>query len=98
MPSPNIDESSPDTTIDFSFWNEGFVGSKGWTGPQVNNQSTKTYDSTIPKVEYPANLTPCPIPEFKQLSDDPMDPNWGGEDYTEKSVKAGKYAGSELSR
>lgn len=71
--------------------------SKGFTGPSGPvNQNIKSYDPTIPKVEYPANLTPCPIPEFKALSDDPMDTNWGGQDYTEKSVKSGKYAGSEI--
>lgn len=47
-------------------------------------------------IEYPAELMPCPKPTFTTLSDDPMDVNWGGEDFTEKSVKAGKYAGSEI--
>ena len=51
----------------------------------------------ILKVNYPPELLPCPEKEFKELSDDPMDVNWGGEDYTEKSIKAGKYAGSEIS-
>lgn len=47
---------------------------------------------------YPGNLTPCPVPTFKSLSDNPMDVNWGGEDHTEKSVKEGKYIGSEVSK
>jgi hypothetical protein len=51
----------------------------------------------VNKVNYPPELLPCPEQEFKELSDDPMDVNWGGEDYTEKSIKAGKYAGSEIS-
>ena len=50
------------------------------------------------KIEYPAELMPCPTPTFTTLSDDPMDVNWGGEDFTEKSVKAGKYAGSEITK
>jgi hypothetical protein len=64
--------------------------------PSSVPKKKNTYDASIPKVEYPANLSPCPIPEFKTLSDDPMDTNWGGEDYTEKSVRSGKYAGSEV--
>lgn len=51
----------------------------------------------VNKIEYPADLLPCPEPAFKEFSDDPMDVNWGGEDYTEKSIKSGKYAGSEIS-
>lgn len=51
----------------------------------------------VNKSNYPLELLPCPIKSFKEFSDDPMDVNWGGEDYTEKSIKAGKYVGSEIS-
>ena len=51
----------------------------------------------IIKVNYPPELLPCPEKGFKEFSDDPMDVNWGGEDYTEQSIKSGKYAGSEIS-
>jgi hypothetical protein len=56
------------------------------------------FDTDPKEHKYPANLTPCPVPTFKSLSDDPMDVNWGGEDYTEKSVKEGKYIGSEVNK
>lgn len=60
--------------------------------PKVSNDGKIHLD----EIEYPDNLLPCPEPKFKEFSDDPMDINWGGEDYTEKSVRAGKYAGSEI--
>jgi hypothetical protein len=34
----------------------------------------------------------------EEISDNPMDPNWGGVDITNKSVLSGKYAGSEVSK
>ena len=33
-----------------------------------------------------------------EISDNPMDPNWGGVSFSQKSVDSGKYAGSEVSR
>lgn len=100
QPYIDISGSNPHTSIGFSFWDTISSPEPTQTKPP-SKQSTvpkkeNTYDASVPKVEYPANLTPCPVPEFKTLSDDPMDTNWGGEDYTEKSVKAGKYAGSEV--
>lgn len=53
-------------------------------------------NSYVNKIAYPAELLPCPATTFTNFSDDPMDVNWGGEDYTEKSVKAGTYVGSEI--
>lgn len=63
--------------------------------PELNIPPTRI--DAIDKVNYPPELLPCPEKSFKELSDDPMDVNWGGEDYAEKSIKAGKYAGSEIS-
>ena len=54
-------------------------------------------NSYVNKLEYPTELLPCPKPTFNTFSDDPMDVNWGGEDFTEQAVKSGKYAGSEIS-
>ncbi len=31
-------------------------------------------------------------------SDNPMDPNWGGVEYTQRQIAAGKYAGNEVTR
>lgn len=64
--------------------------------PELNSSSNR--NEIVNKVNYPPELLPCPEEKFKEFSDDPMDVNWGGEDYTEKSIKAGKYAGSEITR
>jgi hypothetical protein len=66
-----------------------------WSGEMTKTEERNNY---VNKIEYPAELLPCPKRTFNTLSDDPMDINWGGEDFTEKAVKSGKYAGSELSR
>lgn len=112
QPFVDVPESSPDTSIGFSWWDTVMgetpppkveenklqpVQTKPMQKqPEIQAKKEDVFDATIPKIEYPANLTPCPVPEFKTLSDDPMDTNWGGEDYTEKAVKSGKYAGSEV--
>jgi len=36
------------------------------------------------------------IEQSKPLSKNPMDPNWGGEKYTEDAVKRGDYKGNEV--
>ena len=65
------------------------------TGEMTRAEEHNNY---VNKIEYPAELLPCHKTTPNTLSDDPMDVNWGGEDFTEKAVKSGKYAGSELSR
>jgi hypothetical protein len=34
--------------------------------------------------------------KLKGLSANPMDPNWGGDAYTQAQIDAGKYAGDEV--
>lgn len=71
------------------------------TGSEISEHSTlerpeqkaDDHSQTTPKF-----LLPCPVPTFKSFSDNPMDLNWGGEDYTEQSIKAGNYAGSEIKK
>ena len=67
----------------------------------INEIPTK-WRQEAPKLQdhvvHPDELLPCPKPTFSTFSDDPMDVNWGGSDFTEQSVKAGKYVGSEITR
>ena len=92
-PTIDVSGADPHTSIKFSLW-ELFTG---YTTPnKMDASGNSVHSKTIPKIEFPADLKPCPVPEFKTLSDDPMDTNWGGQDYTEKAVKSGKYEGSEV--
>jgi hypothetical protein len=60
----------------------------------VNDSKTS---KLIPQnVEYPGSLAPLPVPTFSSKTDDPMDVNWGGPDFTEKSIASGKYAENEV--
>lgn len=59
-------------------------------------QEGKTIDFLKQNIPYPGSLAPIEIPKFKKLDDDPMNINWGGEQYTEKSIAEGKYVGSEV--
>lgn len=92
-PTIDVSGADPDTSIQHSLW-ELFTGMLPSSKTDANGNVV--HDKLVPKIEFPADLTPCPVPEFKTLSDDPMDTNWGGEDYTEKSVRSGKYKGSEV--
>jgi hypothetical protein len=92
-PTIDVSGADPHTSINYSLW-ELFTGISSSSKTDANGNSV--HNKLTPKIEFPADLTPCPIPEFKTLSDDPMDTNWGGEDYTEKSIKSGKYKGSEV--
>ena len=59
-----------------------------------NEKMEKIYASQ--KIEFPGSLAPVPIPNYKTKTDDPMDPNWGGQSYTEKSIADGKYEENEV--
>jgi hypothetical protein len=37
------------------------------------------------------------LKKLKGLSANPMDPNWGGDDYTQRLIDTGKYSGDEVS-
>jgi hypothetical protein len=63
---------------------------------KVISQTEGTIDFLKQNIPYPNSLSPIQIPEFKKLDDDPMNTNWGGEQYTEKSIAEGKYTGSEV--
>jgi len=101
-PTIDVSGSDPHTSMKYSLW-ELFTGSNTSSTTSSTNPISKidangnaVHSVTTPKIEFPADLTPCPVPEFKTLSDNPMDTNWGGQDYTEKAVKSGKYEGSEV--
>jgi hypothetical protein len=91
--SPQVPGHSP--TIMTQLWSYISDIPTKWTGEMTMAEEHNNY---VNKIEYPAELLPCPKTTPNTLSDDPMDVNWGGEDFTEKAVKSGKYAGSELSR
>lgn len=62
----------------------------------VMTEKDKTVIQSIPKVNYPQSLAPITPGKFTELSDDPMDVNWGGQSYTNASIEAGKYADNEV--
>jgi hypothetical protein len=38
------------------------------------------------------------LKKLRGLSANPMDPNWGGDAYTQSLIDAGKYSGNEVIR
>jgi hypothetical protein len=60
-----------------------------------NESKLNDLDFNKLNIEYPKSMTPIEK-HYSTLDDDPMNHNWGGEKYTEESVKAGKYKGSEV--
>ena len=70
----------------------------GRNDPPYNKNSFPAYD---PMNLYQGEYTPLDKmfheqEQTQQLSDNPMDSNWGGIEYTEKQVASGKYAGNEV--
>ena len=69
----------------------------GRNDPPYNKNSFPAFD---PMNLYQGDYTPLDKmyheQEKNQLSDNPMDVNWGGIAYTEKQVESGKYAGNEV--
>ena len=92
-PTIDVSGAEPNTSINYSLW-ELFTGTQ--SSSKIDANGNVVHNKLTPKIEFPADLKPCPVPEFKTLSDDPMDTNWGGQDYTEKAIKSGKYEGSEV--
>lgn len=71
----------------------------GRNDPPYNKNSFPAYD---PMNLYQGEYTPLDKmyheqEETQALSDNPMDTNWGGIDYTEKAIDSGKYADNEVS-
>ena len=78
------------------------------TMPSINNAIKPSINKAISKqseekphvdlkqnIEYPSSLAPL-TPKFSVLSDDPMNHNWGGKEYTDKMVNDGKYKPNEV--
>ena len=63
------------------------------TTPKQNE--VNVIDFSKQNIEYPGSLAPI-TPKFDILDDDPMNPNWGGEQYTEKMIDEGKYKANEV--
>jgi hypothetical protein len=66
--------------------------------PPYNSQSYPAHDQTS---YYIGTTTPLDVMNMKQeaapVSPDPMDPNWGGSDYTQSLVDKGYYKDNEVS-
>ena len=66
--------------------------------PNYNENSYPAYDSTD---YYVGTTTPLDMmnveEEMKPVSPNPMDPNWGGQEYTQKLIDQGYYADQEVS-
>ena len=64
--------------------------------PPYNKGSYPAHDQTS---YYIGTTTPLDMMNYENapISPDPMDPNWGGAEYTEKLVKQGYYKGNEVS-
>ena len=65
--------------------------------PPYNSQSYPAHDQTS---YYIGTTTPLDVMNMKQeaapVSPDPMDPNWGGSDYTQSLVDKGYYKDNEV--
>jgi hypothetical protein len=66
--------------------------------PPYNKNSYPSYDETS---YYIGTTTPLDKLDIQQeqakISPNPMDPNWGGADYTQKLVDTGYYKDNEVS-
>jgi hypothetical protein len=61
--------------------------------PPMNAGSYPAFDPMEPNVGSAHGQTR----KLKGLSANPMDPNWGGDAYTQSQIDAGKYSGDEVS-
>ena len=66
------------------------LNNAGYDDPPYNQNNYAAFD---PYNQYIGLKTPLDkiFHEEGPISDNPMDPNWGGPKYTEKSIKSGKY-------
>jgi hypothetical protein len=64
--------------------------------PPYNKGGYPAHDQTS---YYVGTTTPLDMMNYEKapVSPDPMDPNWGGSEYTQKLVEQGYYKGSEVS-
>jgi len=60
--------------------------------PPGNANSYPAFDPMDPNVGNPKEN----LKKLRGLSANPMDPNWGGDTYTQSLIDAGKYAGNEV--
>jgi hypothetical protein len=61
--------------------------------PPMNANSYPAFDPMEPN----AGSVNDHLKKLKGLSANPMDPNWGGDDYTQRLIDTGKYSGDEVS-
>ena len=62
--------------------------------PPMNADTYPPFDPMVPNAGFAKGRQ---LSKLKGLSANPMDPNWGGDAYTQSLIDAGKYAGNEVS-
>ena len=91
-------ESSLEPVGDEAYPNPTLLVDATRNDPPYNKNSYPAYDETS---YYIGTTTPLDVMNMKQeaapISPDPMDPNWGGKDYTQKLVDSGYYKENEVS-
>lgn len=63
---------------------------------EVSSKEYGTYDPN--GEEYIGKFTPEDEPISEEISDNPMDPNWGGVQYSQQTLASGKYDGDMVGK
>ncbi len=94
---PPIMESSLEPVGEPAYPNPTLLVDATRNDPPYNQNSYPSYDQTS---YYIGTTTPLDVMNMKQemapVSPDPMDPNWGGSDYTQGLVDKGYYKDNEV--
>lgn len=92
---PPIMETSLEPIGDEAYPNPTLLVDATKNDPPYNKGSYPPYDQTS---YYVGTTTPLDKMNYEQapISPDPMDPNWGGADYTQSLVDKGYYKGNEV--
>ena len=94
---PPIMESSLGTQDSLAYPNPTLLVDATRNDPPYNKNSYPAYDESSYYIGTTTPLDGMNIQQEKQtVSPDPMDPNWGGSEYTQSLVDKGFYAGNEV--
>jgi hypothetical protein len=95
--SGEIIMESPETDTNLQYPNPTQLVDATRSDPPYNKNSYPSYDETS---YYIGTTTPLDLLDIQQenaqISPNPMDPNWGGADYTQKLVESGYYKDNEV--
>ena len=93
-----ISESSPETDSNLKYPNPTLLVDATRNDPPYNKNSYPSYDEGSYYIGTTTPLDQMNIQQEKaKISPNPMDPNWGGADYTQKLVDTGYYKDDEVS-